>query len=214
MRFYGPPHGPPKKFAAVGRVPVRYSRVARAMADSPVAPSLKRFFDRLVRRSLDDLRLSGGPVADYLAGLLARFARTDELYPLRGAAGQPIETVVEMLLEVQRAWSFEDAQFDPFRERALRQHIGDYTLFMIGIFREHVERRASTGFYVREGKRAYQVVADFDRSAIKPEARLFAGLAAHFEGYASALGYMKRVYLRPALAPPGTDPALRLLREW
>jgi hypothetical protein len=184
------------------------------MAESPVAPSLKRFFDRLVRRSLDDLRLGGEPVADYLAGLLARFARTDQLYPLRGAAGQPIETVVEMLLEVQRAWDFDAPGFDPFRERTVRQHIGDYTLFMTGIFREHVERRASTGFYVREGKRAYQVVADFQRSAIKEDARLFAVLAAGFEGYASALAYMKRVYLRPALGPPGGDPALRLLREW
>jgi hypothetical protein len=184
------------------------------MAESSVAPTLERFFDRLVRRSLDDLRLEGEPVASYLAGLLARFARTDQLYSLRGAAGQRLETVVEMLLEVQRAWDFGGPGFDPFRERTIRQHIGDYTLFMIGIFREHVERRASTGFYVREGRRAYQVVADFQRSAIKPDARLFAVLAARFEGYASALAYMKRVYLRPALAPPGADPALRLLREW
>ena len=34
------------------------------MPESPVAPSLKRFFDRLVRRSLEDLRLGGDPVAD------------------------------------------------------------------------------------------------------------------------------------------------------
>jgi hypothetical protein len=184
------------------------------MAESPVATSLKRFFDRLVRRSLDDLRLGGEPVADYLAALLARFARTDQLHPLRSAAGEPIETVVEMLLEVERAWDLADPRSDPFRERAIRQHIGDYTLFMTGIFREYVEHRASTGLYVREGKRAYQVVADFQRSALRPDARLFAGLAARFEGYASALAYMKRVYLRPALTPPGVDPALRLLREW
>ena len=184
------------------------------MADPPGAPSLKRFFDRLVRRSLEDLWLAGEPVADYLASLLARFARTDQLYAIRDAAGQPLESVVAMLLAIQQAWAFEAAQFDPFRERELRQHIGDYTLFMLGIFRESVERRASAGFYVREGKRAYRVVADFDRSALKPNARLFAALSAEFEGYATALQYMKRVYLRPADVPLGVRPVVRLLTEW
>jgi hypothetical protein len=158
--------------------------------------------------------MSGEPVADYLASLLARFARTDQLYALRGAAGQRLETVVEMRLEVERAWAFDAPGFDPFRERELRQHIGDYTLFMTGLFREHVERRASTGFYVREGKRAYQVVADFERSALKPNARLFAALATRFEGYAGALQYMKRVYLRQGEVPAELRPALRLLTEW
>jgi hypothetical protein len=184
------------------------------MPESPVAPSLKRFFDRLVRRSLEDLRMGGDPVADYLAALLARFACTDQLYALRGVAGERLETVVEMLLEVQRAWEFDQPHFDPFRERDVRQHIGDYALFMTGIFREHVERRASTGFYVREGKRAYRVVADFERSALKPDARLFAVLADRFEGYATALQYMKRVYLRPSDSPPGLQPVLRLIQEW
>src|SRR5262245_1265883 len=184
------------------------------MSDIPVAPSLKRFFDRLVRRSLDDLRMGGDPMADYVAGVLTRFARTDQLYALRDAAGRPLETVVDMLLEVQRSWEFDRPQFDPFRERDVRQHIGDYTLFMTGIFREHVERRASTGFYVQEGKRAYQVVADFERSALKPDARLFAALADRFEGYVYALQYMKRVYLRPLEGPAPFHPAIRLLAAW
>jgi hypothetical protein len=184
------------------------------MPDGPVAPSLKRFFDRLVRRSLDDLRLGGDPVAGYLADVLTRFARTDQLYALRGTAGQPLESVVDMLLDVQQSWEFDRPHFDPFRERDVRQHIGDYTLFMTGIFREHVERRASTGFYVREGKRAYRVVADFERSALKPDARLFAVLADRFEGYVSALQYLKRVYLRPMEGPAALHPAIRLLAEW
>jgi hypothetical protein len=119
-----------------------------------------------------------------------------------------------MLLEVQRSWEFDRPHFNPFRERDVRQHIGDFTLFMTGVFREHVERRASTGLYVREGKRAYQVVADFQRSALKADARLFARLADQFEGYSTALQYMKRVYLRPADGPSAVRPALRLLVEW
>ena len=32
--------------------------------------------------------------------------------------------------------------------------MGDFTLFMTGIFRGRVERTTSTGYYVNEGKRA------------------------------------------------------------
>jgi hypothetical protein len=184
------------------------------MSEPPVMESLKRFFDRLVRRSLSDLWLASEPVADYLAGLLARFARTDQLYAARGRTGERLESVVAMMLEAERAWAFDEPDFDPFRECLIRRHIGDYTLFMIGIFREHVERRASMGLYVREGKRAYRVVAEFERSAMKPDARLFAALSTEFEGYAGALGYMKRVYLRPSDSPPSLGPVLRLLTEW
>lgn len=158
--------------------------------------------------------MGGEPVADYLASLLSRFARTDQLYAVRGSAGQRLESVVEMLLEVQQAWALDQPDSNPFREREIRQHIGDYTLFMTGIFPEHVERHATTRLYVREGKRAYRVVADFQRSALKPDARLFAALSVGFESYGAALRYMKRVYLRPAEGPPALQPTLRLLTEW
>ena len=181
------------------------------MPETPRAGSLAQFFDRLVRRSLADLVLGGDAVAPYLTRLLTRFVRTDQLYALRDAAGRRLESVVELLIEAERSWAFDAPDFNPFREREFRQHIGDFTLFMSGIFPEHVARRASVAFYVREGKRAYEVVADFERSALRPDARLFAALAAGFEQYAAALRYMKRVYLRPEGTPPGLQPSLSLL---
>lgn len=185
-----------------------------ATRESARTLGLSRFFERLVRPALGDLRLPAEGIAPYLAALLARFARTDQLYAIRDAAGCRVDSVVGLRLEAERAWAFADPDFDPFRERQVRQHIGDYTLFMTGLFREHVERRASTGFYVCEGRKAYQAVADFERSALHPEARLFGALAQGFERYASALTYMKRVYLRPADSPPLLQPFLRLLTEW
>ncbi len=185
-----------------------------ATREPSATPGLTRFFDRLVRWSLGDLRIGSETIAEYLVRLLVRFARTDQLYAVRDAAGRQLQAVAELRLEAERAWAFDAPDFNPFRERAVRQHIGDYTLFMTGIFREYVEGRASTGLYIREGKRAYQAVADFERSALKPEARMFATLAAEFEGYAAALGYMKRVYLRPADTPPSWQSVLRVLTRW
>jgi hypothetical protein len=171
-----------------------------AMSESPVAPSLKRFFDRLVRRSLEDLRMGGDPAADYLAGLLARFARTDQLYALRGAAGRPLESVVEMLLEVQRSWEFDQPHFNPFRERDVRQHIGDYTLFMTGIFPERVAREAGTTFYIAQGKRAYQFVSEHARASSAGATAPYRRLADRFESYVGALDYARRVHFFDAPA--------------
>jgi hypothetical protein len=184
------------------------------MGDPRAIPGLTRFFDRLVRMSFVDLRILSEPVADYLAALLSRFARTDQLYLQRGVTGDRLESVAGLLLEAERAWGFDQPDFNPFRECDVRRHIGDFTLFMTGIFREHVERRRSTGLYVREGKRAYRVVAEFERSALRPGAQIFQALATDFEAYAGALGYMKRVYLPLAASRAGLHPADRLLRDW
>ena len=63
---------------------------------------LRRFFDRAVRASFNDLAIEDEPAATYLADLLTRFARTENLFP-PGVALPRLETVVEMLLEVQSA---------------------------------------------------------------------------------------------------------------
>jgi hypothetical protein len=156
---------------------------------------LERFFERAIRASFRDLTLHDESVATYLGDLLARFARTEHLHP-RGEAVVRLETVVDMLLEAQAAWS--PARFHPEREVTVRRHIGDYTLFMTGIFRERVERIASTGFYVSQGKRAYRFVSEHDRAGASPALRsggpLYGRLAERFERYAGALEYARKVH--------------------
>lgn len=160
---------------------------------------LRRFFDRAVRASFHDLALHDEPAADYLADLLTRFARTEELYP-RGISVPRLETVVDMLLEIQAAWQPDDAHFRPEREVEVRRHIGDYTLFMMGVFRERVERTSSAGYYVFQGKRAYHFVWEHARAAARGTLPPYRRLAEGFESYAGALEYARRVYFSDA--PP------------
>jgi hypothetical protein len=183
-----------------------------ATSDPAKLPGLARFFDRVVRQALGDLRMGGDAVGGYLVALLTRFARTDELYAVRDATGRPLDSVTELLIEAERAWDFAAPDFDPFRERRVRQHIGDHALFMTGLFREHVERRVGASFYVRQGRRAYAAVADFERAALRPDARLFGALAEGFERYAGALAYMRRTYLPPVDSPMGLRAAFRAFR--
>ena len=154
---------------------------------------LKSFFERAICASFRDLAIRDDATAGYLADLLTRFARTENLCP-PGASLPRLETVVDMLLDAQAAWRDDSPWFRPEYEVAVRRHIGDYTLFMTGIFPERVERVASTGFYIRQGKQAYQFVSEHDRASAQSTAPIYRRLADRFESYARTLDYARRVY--------------------
>jgi hypothetical protein len=167
---------------------------------------LPRFFDRVTRQAFSDLALDDPPAARYLADLLTRFARTETLTVVRAVTARRLETVVDSLLAIERAWDVTSPEFDPSAEPVLRRHVGDYTLFMLGVFREYVERLAVTGYYEHEGRRAYRFVSETARAAGQPDARLFRRLSERFEQYAGALGYARKVYFRADACEPGAWP--------
>ena len=166
---------------------------------------LHRFFDRAVRAAFDDLGVADDDAAGYLAGMLTRFARTENLYP-RGTAMPRLETVVDMLLEIQHLWRDDTPDFRPEHEVNVRRHIGDYTLFMTGLFPERVERASSMSYYVSEGKRAYRFVSEHQRSRRSSDAAPYRRLAERFEGYMRALDYARRAYFADPALPPFLRP--------
>jgi len=137
--------------------------------------------------------------------MLTRFARTENLFP-RGTVVPRLETVVDMLLEIQHVWRDDTPAFRPEHEVSVRRHIGDYTLFMTGLFPERVRRTASMGYYVTEGKRAYRFVSEHDRARGGQERAPYRRLAERFEAYMRALDYARRAYF----VDPGLPPFLRL----
>jgi len=171
-----------------------------------VEPSLlPGFFERVTRQVWSDLGLDDQPAARYVTELLTRFARTDALYRATVLPGRRIATVVDALGEIQRAWDVDSPEFAPEREQALRRHVGDYTLFMTGIFRDHVQRLDVAGLYEAEGRRAYRFVSETARAQGDPDAPLYRRLAERFEHFSGALCYMRKVYFQdrsPWTAPP------------
>jgi hypothetical protein len=137
--------------------------------------------------------------------MLTRFARTENLFP-RGTVMPRLETVVDMLLEIQHAWRDDTPDFRPEHEVNVRRHIGDYTLFMTGVFPERVQRMASMGYYVSEGKRAYRFVSEHDRARGGRDRAPYRRLAERFEAYMRALDYARRAYF----FDPGPPPLSRL----
>mgnify|MGYP003352595579 CR=1 FL=1 len=93
----------------------------------PPQHPLRQLFGALTERSFTEhLGWPDLNVAGYVSNLLVDFTHTDQLYKIRTAQDQPVDTVVDLLFEsevVLDAQSFE-------RQREVHRHIGDFTLFM------------------------------------------------------------------------------------
>lgn len=151
---------------------------------------LHRLFGSLVARQLPADR----EIADYVADLLVDFVHVDHLYRIRNCRGKRLEEVGEMLVEsnpLLDARSFE-------REREVRKHIGDYTLFLTGMFPEYVAALPRRGLrldsiidYVKAGKESYRIVGAFDQFEYRQAAPLFRRLADQFEYCVHGLNRVK-----------------------
>jgi hypothetical protein len=150
---------------------------------------LEPFFQQIVRNSYEGkLGLHDPDVTAYVARLLCEFSQSDKLYSMRDAEGRPIEELEEM----QRAADpihGTAASFDA--ERALRKYIGDYSLFVAGMYPEATgsKRRhrrqpsphPSIDELIRVGKHSYFIVSQFNLFEYEQEAPLFARLSSSFE---------------------------------
>jgi hypothetical protein len=84
------------------------------------------------------------------------------------------------------------------RERQVRKHIGDYTLFFAGMFPESINhfrlRRSRTENFVdwiKTGKESYYIVSKFEHFEYTKVAPLFASLSSHFEQCVYGLNQVK-----------------------
>jgi hypothetical protein len=159
--------------------------------------SLREFLGELVwRHFFEDVRLEEPQLATYVTALLADFARTENLYRIRNALGKRLEDVGEMIIESNPL--LEAASFD--REREVRKHVGDYTLFMTGLFPENVARTRQRkkpridAFvdFVQAGKESYAIVSSFDQFEYREEAPMFRRLSENFELCVVGLNLVKQ----------------------
>ena len=164
----------------------------------PIAPEgLRRFFADMVRPSFATLGLGAGETAAYVIDLMARFARSDQLYRVRDSRGKPLESVTDLLLELMEHWTGEQP-YRIDRELELRRHVGDYALFMSGLFRTHVEHHGYLNHYLGQGGANYLAVGERLQMMGERQAALFHDLARDFEVVSGALDYMRKVYMVPA----------------
>jgi hypothetical protein len=158
---------------------------------------LREMFRVLVRRHFSHgAQLHDSAVAEYVANVLVDFTHVDNLYRIRNSRGRRLQDVVEMLVASNPL--LDASSFD--REREVRRHIGDFTLFFTGLFPEAIAawprlHRFSPDTlidYVATGKQSYAVVAAFDVFEYRHKAPLFRRLSDQFELCVFGLNLVKR----------------------
>jgi len=99
-------------------------------------------------------------------------------------------------------------------ERALRKHIGDYALFVAGMYPEaagskrRLRRRSpSLAELIRAGKESYFIVSQFNLFEYQDEAPLFARLSDNFERWLLGLTLVREELgpQKPLQLPPSVN---------
>ncbi len=173
------------------------------------AHPLEPFFQQAVRNSYEGkLGLNDPDVTAYVARLLCDFSQSDKLYQVRDELGHPIEELSEMM-EAADPVHGSAPSFDA--ERALRKHIGDYALFVAGMYPEamgsvHRRRRhqPSLSELIQAGKESYYIVSQFNLFEYEQEAPLFARLSDRFERCILGLTLVREELgpRKPLMLPP------------
>jgi len=168
----------------------------------PEHHQLRRLFGALAERAFTEkLGWPDFNVSDYISKLLVEYIRTDHLYRIKNARGERVEAVVDLLYESEV--TYEARSFE--REREVHRHIGDFTLFMAGLFPEYLKRIKTAGRiyhkdflvdYIKTGKRSYRQVAEdvqgvSSSAEEEPAPPLFLKLSENFELCVVGLGYIR-----------------------
>ncbi len=163
----------------------------------PETHPLRKLFDILTRRNFEvRLGYNDEKVLRYLADLLTDFTHADNVYKIKTARGKRVEEVAEMLLESDVLFHAPSVN----QEREVHKHIGDYTLFMTGVFPEYVRNLSTSGFsirsdalldYVKTGKRSYWIVSQHRYGSYTETAPVFQKLSDEFELCAFGLNFVR-----------------------
>lgn len=137
-----------------------FQAVVEAGATLHISPQF--YFYVLLRHVLKEHHVDSRDTCDYLASLLETFSRTERMRAPAGAGEGTQQYVSDLLLALNRASASQAF--------LLRAHIGNYTLFITGVFHERVERRSRRGgpdmeFFEQIG------AANFDVASSHPVAR-------------------------------------------
>ena len=158
-------------------------------------PLQKLFLEMVGRHYAEEIGIRDSELVGYVAHLLSEFCDTEQLFKVHNADGAPITDVGEMLIESNPVYG-PAPSFD--RERQVRKHIGDYTLFFTGMFPESINhfrlrtnRLENLIDWIKAGKESYYIVSKFDSFEYTKVAPLFQKLSNQFEQCVYGLNRVK-----------------------
>jgi hypothetical protein len=141
--------------------------------------SARFYFYVLVRRVLARAGIRDRAVADYVAELLAEYVRVVGTRCEVPGLEKPLEYFFEMLAALPRA--------DEGTAFQVRAHIGNHSLFLSGLFKEHIEHRAARkgapglSYYEDLGRTNFRVAGDHRLAQRYSLSSVFGILSEEFE---------------------------------
>jgi hypothetical protein len=159
----------------------------------PCEHPLRRMFSGLTEHAfMSVLGVAEPPLIDYLSELLTRFLHNDTVYRLKDGQGQSLSEVPDMLREA------ESLPATGSTRREYHRHIGDFTLFWIGLFPEAIRMRQqgwsrdSFVSYMAIGKRSYLIASSFENEQFAHESAVLRRLSSEFEMCAVGLNQVRK----------------------
>jgi hypothetical protein len=142
------------------------------------------YFYILARHVLQQAGIGDRKLSDYVGSLLETFSRANQLQSQDKIDTVAHEYISDMLIALTRA--------TPEQTFLLRAHVGNYSLFISGIFHENAQRRSQRGapdieFYEQIGRTNYQLVASHETARRCELTDVFSSLANRFHDVRIAL---------------------------
>lgn len=152
-------------------------------------------FNVLLRQVLSDHRRPAERrVVNYLANLMALFVTTHRLYRVDATDDEAYAYLVDMIEKAVGA--------DPRRRFLIHAHVGNYSLFMTGLFGAYFEERYKNGrrtvssdYYADLGSASYSQASALPPAQEYQLTEIFVRLALTFDSYRHALGTLACDYM-------------------
>lgn len=132
----------------------------RTWRNIPEGHPLRTLFHTLTERGLEQTNVHDEDTIQYITNLLTEFVHVENMYRVKDVSGRRLTYIFDLLTQASDAMA-------PAERRDYYKHLGDLTLFNLGLFPESLtygRRTVSPDFYAEQGRRSYNIVAEMDLS--------------------------------------------------
>ncbi|MFQ5824188.1 MAG: hypothetical protein ACE5JB_09055 [bacterium] len=183
-----------------------FQKVIKRTGFSKISPYL--YFYILTRRVFLEHKLMDRSMADYVASMLAEFCSVRRTYSISNFHTKTYHYLVDMMMDFVDTSSWEAF--------LIRSHIGNYALFLTGIFPDYVYRKSTYGrkapgfdYYEKMGSRSYRWASKHKLALKYSLVEIMAKLAQHFRPVRIALNTLTDKYMVIDERPENMDKMLR-----
>ena len=154
------------------------------MRTIPENHPVSRMFRVMTERAMSQAQLADSQVVLYVSEMLLQFLHTDNLFRYHDKTGERVCHITDMLQMAE--------QVDAPAKQQMYQYVGDYVLFVLGVFPESLQRprrSSSATFYAYHGRRSYVAASELQQRS--EAVHLYRKMADHFDRCVLGLNWFK-----------------------